>query len=746
MAERDLVQSSVRSKLDRFGRAIRARLLGEGLAWIVIFAVALMFASLLLDYLLRLDRPLRITVMVVSLGVLGYITWKRLIAPLLVPMASESLALLAESRFPQLGDRLISALQFSNRDDLERSGMSQAMIGRMAEQANELADRLDFNEIVEKRALGKTAGGAGGLVLLAALLVLFAPSTMGLWFQRNVLMAQVDWPQDTYLVVSGTDAEGNFTVLRGEDLEVIVTVEPNSVAPPFITLHARYDTIGMTEERIDRSPDGPDGRPRYVKTFQAVSEPFEFYVTGGDDQRDQRNPHRVFLIDPPTLQQLRFEVEYPRYMYRENQAINSDVGVISIPVGSRVNVMGVSSKPLSQAGILLDDSDEPTGTMAVLPYKEENGKSRPRRIKGNFFVGDLNESRTRTLRFLLVDTDGHRSTRGQQYILQIERDRKPTVTARKTGVETMITAQARIPVQIKVTDDHGVSRARFVLQKGDANAVRLGEEMTPSRQTQREFRTAGTLDLQSHPDLRIVPGDLLHLMVEAEDNFPDNPNVGRSSPMTMRVVADSELMSHLLGIMKNVAISLDQAVVQQSDATGKTAAVAEFLKANDITADVRRKLKESATIEGTVVSEVIKAADQLDTVLIQMQLNRLGSDMQRSNLGKSISELRALEEPLKKVIAALNGTEGVETSTQLAPQAKTIHAQQKKILDRMIDILDAGLRKNTTRIEMAYVVKDILSVWQKDIGGGIQNIIETETGDIWEPSGDDDDEDDDEDK
>jgi hypothetical protein len=213
----------------------------------------------------------------------------------------------------------------------------------------------------------------------------------------------------------------------------------------------------------------------------------------------------------------------------------------------------------------------------------------------------------------------------------------------------------------------------------------------------------------------------------------------------MRVVADSELMSHLLGIMKNVAISLDQAVVQQSDATGKTAAVAEFLKANDITADVRRKLKESATIEGTVVSEVIKAADQLDTVLIQMQLNRLGSDMQRSNLGKSISELRALEEPLKKVIAALNGTEGVETSTQLGPQAKTIHAQQKKILDRMIDILDAGLRKNTTRIEMAYVVKDILSVWQKDIGGGIQNIIETETGDIWEPSGDDDDEDGDDD-
>jgi hypothetical protein len=746
MAERDLVQSSVRSKLDRFGRAIRARLLGEGLAWIVIFAIALMFASLALDYLLRLDRPLRVTIVVLSLGVLGYITWKRLIAPLLVPMAAESLALLAESRYPQLGDRLISALQFSDREDLERSGMSREMIHRMADQANQMAEPLDFNDIVEKRTLGKTVGGAGGALVIAALFVLLAPSTMGLWFQRNVLFAQVDWPQDTYLVVTGTDEKGNFTVMRGEDLEVVVTVEPNSVAPPFITLHARYETIGMTEERIDRGPDGPDGRPRYVRTFQAVAEPFEFYVTGGDDRRDERNPHRVFLIDPPTLQHLQFEVEYPRYMFRENQGVEADTGVIPVPVGSWVNVTGVCSKPLDEAGILLDDNAEPVGTMKVLDYTEMDskgnpvGKPQPRRIKGRFFVGDLNESRTATMRFLLVDTEGHQSTRGQQYILQIERDRKPTVTARKTGVETMITAQARIPVEIKVTDDHGVSLAQFAVQVNDGNAVRVDEPMKPSRKIQREFRTAGTFDLASHPELKVKPGDMLHLMVMAEDNFPDTPNVGRSSPMTLRVVADSELMNHLLGIMKNVAISLDQAVVQQSDATGKTAAVAEFLKGNPIGPDVRRKLKESGTIEGTVVSEVIKAADQLDTVLIQMKLNRLGSDLQRSNLGTSIAQLRALEEPLNKVIAALNGTDSVENAQQLSTQATQISAEQKKILDKMIEILDAGLRKNTSRIEMAYIVKDILGVWQKDIGGGIKTIIKDQTGDIWEPSGDEDDE------
>lgn len=744
MAERDLVQSNVRTKLHRFGRAIRTRLLGEGLAWIVIFAVALMFASLVLDYLLRLDRPLRVTVMVAAVAVLGYIGWKRLISPLTVPMGPESLALLAESRFPQLGDRLISALQFSHRTDLESVGFSGAMIDRMAQQANELAEPLDFNKVVEKRNLGKTVGGAGGAVLIALLFVLLAPSTMGLWFQRNVLFAQVDWPQDTYLVVTGTDAEGNFTVLRGEDLEVVVTVEPNSVAPPFITLHARYETIGMTEERLDRAPDGPGGQPRYVKTFQTIAEPFEFYVTGGDDRQDERMPHQVHLIDPPSLRQLAFEVEYPRYMFRENEGISAEVGVIPIPVGSHLIVKGVSSKPLSEAGILLDDADEPVGTMRVLDYaKMDNGKPvgkpQPRRIQGKFFVGDLNESRSMTMRFLLVDSDGHKSTRGQQYILQVERDRKPTVTARKSGVETMITAQARIPVEIKVTDDHGVSMAQFAVKVNDANAVRVDDPMKPAKTTQREFRTAGTFDLQSHPELQVKPGDLLHVLVEAEDNFPDTPNVGTSSAMTFRVVTDSELMNHLLGVMKNVAISLDQAVVQQSDATGKSAAVAEFLKTNPIDPDVRRKLKESVTIEGTVVSEVVKSADQLDTVLIQMQLNRLGSDLQRSNLSTSISELRALEEPLNSVIAALNGTTDVDDPKELSRQAETIRAQQQKILDKMIEILDAGLRKNTSRIEMAYIVKDILSVWQKDIGGGIETIIDTETGNIWEPSSNEDD-------
>ncbi|MFP4052929.1 MAG: hypothetical protein ACLFV7_03595 [Phycisphaerae bacterium] len=730
MAERDLLHPEVRSKLDRFRAALRARLAGEGVAWGIIFLVSLMFASLVLDYLFRLDRPLRVALTASALVVLGYVLWRQLIAPMLVGMDTESLALLAEQKYPQLGDRLISALQFSRTE--QAGGWSQAMVDRMAEQANEIARPLDLRQIIEKRLMMRTLGGAGLAAVVAVLFVLLAPNTAGLWFQRNVLFAQVDWPQDTYLVVTGADENGNFTVLRGEDLQVVIEVEPNSVAPAYITLHAEYETVGETEERLDLASDGPGGVQRYVKTFQAVSEEFEFYVVGGDDNRDRRNPHKVFIIDPPTLEQLQFEIEYPRYMFRANQPISAEVGVIPVPVGSHVVVRGLSSKPLEKAGILLDDNDEPVGKTAVLPYKEKGGKETLRRIESKFYVGGANEARTRKLRFLLVDSEGNRSTRGQQYMLQLQRDQRPSVTAKRSGVETLITTQAQIPLSIKVTDDHGIDQARVTVKVGDEEAVAVDEPLKPKSETQKEFREDTILDLQTHPELKLVPGTLMHVIVEAEDNFPENPNVGKSSPINFRVVGDSELMNHLLSTYKNAAVSLGQAVVSQSDATGKTGTVSEFLQANEVDAEVRRKLTEAGQIEGSVASEVIKCADQVDTVLVQMRLNRLGSDDQRSQLASQIRRLRALEEPLRQVVAALNGTKDVSDSGQLAARAGQIRDEQQKILDEMVSIHDE-MKKNTSRIEMAYVVKDILKVIEGEVGTGIRRIIDKETGDIWEP-------------
>jgi len=344
----EYLHASVRGKLSALRTALRGRLVGEGAAWAVVGLVGLVFVTLGFDYLLRLERPLRGLIMGAAVIAVLWILWRELIRPLCVPMDSAGLALLVEKRFGQLGDRLISAIQFTDRGSVESLGMSDAMVAAMAVEANRIADSLNFREVVERRTLRRT-----GLAALCAALVLggftaWQLPIMELWFQRNVAFAAVDWPQDTYLQVLGGP---DFKVLRGDDLEVAVAVREGSVIPRYVTLHAEYASYGRTEDRID--PD-PRRAGRFVCAFRNVSEEFVFYVTGGDDKQDKRRKHRVLLVDAPALRDASFRLEPPAYMKRPPRTLDGGAGMLSVGAGWWVRVTGVATKDLQKAQMRLE--------------------------------------------------------------------------------------------------------------------------------------------------------------------------------------------------------------------------------------------------------------------------------------------------------------------------------------------------------------------------------------------------------
>ncbi len=194
----NLVQPSVRGKLKRLQTAIKARLAGEGVAWLIVALIAAVFITLGLDYFLRLPRGLRAVFSLASLAVALYVLGRYTIVPLLVPLDSENLALLVERRYGQFKDRLISAIQFS-RMPMESTFASQAMINHMAAEANELAERIDFKGVVERRAMLHAMGISGLGVVILAVFTLWQPGIMALWWDRNVTIGNTPWPQDTYL-------------------------------------------------------------------------------------------------------------------------------------------------------------------------------------------------------------------------------------------------------------------------------------------------------------------------------------------------------------------------------------------------------------------------------------------------------------------------------------------------------------------------------------------------------------------
>ncbi|KKL51366.1 hypothetical protein LCGC14_2296230, partial [marine sediment metagenome] len=138
-------------------------------------------------------------------------------------------------------DRLISALQLEDRSAALGVGMSGAMIDRVVAEANRITAGLKFSSVVRMRGMWRVWTVALAAMLLLGTLAVLRPDVMDLWFRRNILLADVDWPQNTYLSVYcvdrydklqpmlEVDRNGNVLhlsetveVLRGEDLEVVI--------------------------------------------------------------------------------------------------------------------------------------------------------------------------------------------------------------------------------------------------------------------------------------------------------------------------------------------------------------------------------------------------------------------------------------------------------------------------------------------------------------------------------------------
>ena len=725
MAEAEQLTSELRGKLRRLRAALRGRLAGEGLAWLLIALVAGVFATLAADYTLHMERPLRAILACAVLAVLAWIAWRFLASPLLVAMPAEDLALLIERRHRKLGDRLISAIQFSRRrDDLGQSG---AMIRHVVREACELAAGLDLAGIVESRRLWRVLGASFAAAVLLGGFAAWQRDVMALWLQRNVALADVDWPQKTYLRVAGGP---DFKVLRGDDLEIVIRAEDSEVIPPYVILHALYPSVGeMTEERVDLAAEG--GRS-YVKRFASVTEEFGFYVTGGDDRSDRRRPHRIRLIDPPALSRLRFVLEYPGYMNRPPRQVEGFRGVLVVPAGSNVQVTAEATKDLESARILLDGQEVDTARIEPLAQGGA-GEARLRGIVGRFQItapsGAKKKRGARTLQFALIDTAGYTNRGGQKFTIEIQTDRAPSVDLSKRAVREIVTPQATIPLLIRAEDDFGIASAKATLAAKGKKPVKPAEVVAVASAGGRKLLTAHEMDLRPYG---LKPGDVVGIRVEVSDTLPGDlggPNAGRAGPLTFRIVKPGDLMTELVRRQKALRLEFVQAIALQESARGKMQAAAGDLggaaAGGQVPPEVRRKLGESAQEQASVAAECAKSADSFLAVLEEMTYNRLGSAEGRGQLRAGIIEpLKALAEPIKKVVAALNQAAAAADAAQLPQQAATILEVQEGIVQQMQAILER-MQKLESRQDMINTLNMIIR-WSEQQLKGIEKKSDSE--------------------
>jgi len=599
------VPKAIQARLAALRRALRAWLWLDGLAALCVAAVPLCVLSLAADHTFRMDRPQRALCLAVAAVVLGAAAWRRLLRPLSRRIHDDALGLAIERRHPELGQRLITALQLARQPHPHALGCSPGLAAATVEAAARAVAGLDFRDALDRRRRNWNAARVAGVACLFAAACAAFPGTMRLWFQRNVLLGNALWPQKTHLRILGT-RDGTLACARGDDLTVHVQADPAGVVPSIVTMQFRFQGGAS-----GREPMVMVGANRFRMTFRNVLEPLRLRAWGGDAETPWC---QVRLAERPAVESLSLRYQPPAYIGTSPVQLPANIGPHPVPFGSTLAIEGVATKDLARATLAFGKS-EPQPCKLAGPRRFRTTLAGPRLRDGAYALE-------------LLDTQGYTTRPPVRFSLKIVPDLKPVVRARLEGIGDLIVPQARIPIACKMTDDHAVVKAEIVatqhLEGSETPQPKRLAFGSPDLFGRKQVAARHCLEAQP---LALPLGSHLTLRVEALDNDSvTGPKTGTSNTFSLRVVSEAELRASLLRREQEQRLEFERLLRDQRKLLADTRALLAELKDNDTPAlsdDGRRLLAAAEKKQRLVGNRCIAIAERFGAILAEAENNRL---------------------------------------------------------------------------------------------------------------------------
>ncbi len=519
----DLTQ--IRKRLQVLRGQVWTALLVDGIARVLGTLIACSAVSFLLDRLFKLELAARGILLLGIVGTAGFVAVRYLGRRLKKIPGENPLAVAVEARFPELNDRLISALQLSRVEDPERYGMSKELIDDAVKGAIEPASKVRFRDVLDRGRLMKSGALAAIAVGAAIAWGTLDTESSSIWFQRNILLQSVRWPQYTYLEVDpGRFPGGVARIVRGSDL-VVTARSVGQIHPEKVVIYFR-DTEGSRGEAT-MSSDLEQLTYRYE--FKEVAFPITFHLEGGDEVTED---HSIELMEAPEALDVEVEVAFPDYAQRAPVLVDIAAGDPEVLKDGSITVTGRSSKPLEAASLVLGDTEEATISATV------EGEYR--------FRATFKPQKTTMIGVRLRDTDGLTNpTLTPRFLVRVVPDRAPKVRLQLRGIGPMVVPVASLPYTVRLRDDVKVVQGRLEAKKaagGEESPEPLVIPFDPEGLGSDRIERTGVFEVST---MDVSPGAFLTLHAFATDNAP-TPHESKSDPVSVKVVTMEELLNELI--------------------------------------------------------------------------------------------------------------------------------------------------------------------------------------------------------
>lgn len=541
---------------DRLRSRIRQYVLFEGVALVVALLGALFWGSFLVDWAyfqmsrLELPRWFRATILIGSIALLafGLMTWVAL--RLLRSLRAKALALVLERRFPELDDRLITAVEVADGLHPQGSPITDAMLRQTTADAARTAGALDLGSVFDKRPIRRAMVMASVLVASILGLAVTNSAAMERWIAGYLNLRNGYWPRETELIVRVVVqpgdrikdfVDGQYKHAKGTDLALQIDVPDGKKAPSQVRLDARLaNGRGTVRVILTRIGDQP-----FRHTMPGLLDDADLWVTGGDFTN--ASPYHVQVVQPPEVSQITLHCLFPEYtrlnqrsggnVVRTKQEVNG--AQTSLPLATDFILDVASNKPLKHVRIEGDAGKErweislqapgsaASAPVATIGLKSLEGRPEIQVPWPSAFVQAiwttqrdaialpfvlapdgaaklpeilLSAAETKkpiefplplppdsAIRIVLEDADGISSVTPARFTINGIVDQPPSVTTELRGIGSSITRKARIPIAGLLTDDYGVVSARFDYVVDAAKAWSPRSLQSPPTGSLREF-------------------------------------------------------------------------------------------------------------------------------------------------------------------------------------------------------------------------------------------------------------------
>ncbi|MBL8820525.1 MAG: hypothetical protein JNL58_31165 [Planctomyces sp.] len=546
----------------------------RGLAELATVLLVCVFVGCLIDFLIPLPSIVRLILLTGSIGLAAGVFWKRLVRPLMTPIAREEIGAAVDLAFPGLQERMATMLSLS-RDDATRAELgSGVMREHLEEQVRSELSRVSVSKTVHPGTALKRCSIAVLVILIALVPLVVWNSGTNLLLKRMVMpFANLGTGGNFFFEV----VDGNRTVATGSDIQFAAIPRwrsgevgelPLSVIVELKADNGHVDTVAMSFNELDS---------QFVGELRNAQQSFQYRVSGGGAETEW---YQLVVSDPPRVVSAILTETPPAYTARPVETHEGVIGTISVFERSDLQLDLAFSEPVSGLRMVWKDFRPISSEIAVDEFAAEEDQTPvinpglpvpvvPVVVSEDGLTArmQLTAMGSGRFEFEFQDRDGLGNPEEPERRLAVEEDNPPEL--RVTGVEDELEIRTSdiAPLDVVVKDDIGLGVLELYVRRNDeAERILAAEGLTAGvREWVHQFR----LPLA---DLGASNGDRISFRVRATDERPmPEPNEVWSGGLTVRMndqaeaigtvplrEEDQQLLDHLRSIEEELRLDAEK--------------------------------------------------------------------------------------------------------------------------------------------------------------------------------------------